>query len=232
MRNRFRLGRQAMLGEYDTKVALGGWYYTATFDDLSEARPDGQPVRHHGSSGFYVLLDRILYKNPTTPDRKVSAFVQAGIGDNQVNRFGAYLGLGITAAGVIGNRSADELGLALAYAHNGSHSMSAQRAQGLPVTNAETAIELTYLIQVNSWLALQPDLQYVITPDTTRTMPTRSPFSCASRSCSRRTDPARCPSRRHAGDSTAPQRLRELEQRGGRFTSRATPTWKSIFVWR
>jgi porin len=57
--------------------------------------------------------------------------------------------------------------LGLAYARNGSHYMSAQRAQGLPVTNAEKTIELTYLIQVNSWLALQPDLQYVMTPNTT-----------------------------------------------------------------
>jgi len=49
--------------------------------------------------------------------------------------------------------------------------MSAQRMQGLSVTNAETAIELTYLIQVNSWLALQPDLQYVIRPNTTTAIP-------------------------------------------------------------
>lgn len=39
--------------------------------------------------------------------------------------------------------------------------------QGLPVTHAEKTIELTYLIPVNSWLALQPDLQYVISPNTT-----------------------------------------------------------------
>ena len=43
--------------------------------------------------------------------------------------------------------------------------------QGLPVTNAEKTIELSYLIQINSWLALQPDLQYVMTPNTTPTIP-------------------------------------------------------------
>jgi porin len=41
----------------------------------------------------------------------------------------------------------------------------------LPVTNAEKTIELTYLIPVNTWLALQPDLQYVITPNTTTAIP-------------------------------------------------------------
>ncbi len=166
-----RLGRQAMLGEYDAKAAIGGWYYTATFNDLSETQPNGQPVQHRGSSGFYVLTDQLLYRNPDQPERKVTGFVQAGLGDYRVDRFGAYLGTGLTAVGVFEGRTADELGLGLAYARNGSHYMSAQRAQELPVTNAEKTIELTYLIQINSWLMLQPDLQYIITPNTTTAIP-------------------------------------------------------------
>ena len=49
--------------------------------------------------------------------------------------------------------------------------LNAQQAQGLPVTSAETAIELTYLAQITSWFALQPDLQHVIAPNTTPTIP-------------------------------------------------------------
>ena len=160
-----------MLGDYDSKVAIGGWYYTATFDDLSETQPNGQPVQHRGSIGFYVLTDQLLYRNPNQPDRKLTGFVQAGYGDYRVDRFRAYLGAGLTAMGVFKSRAADEVGLGLAYARNGSHYMSAQRMQDLPVTNAEKTIELTYLIQVNSWLALQPDLQYVINPNTTTAIP-------------------------------------------------------------
>jgi porin len=168
---RLRIGRQAMLGEYDAKVAIGGWYYSATFNDLSETQPNGRPVEHHGSRGFYVLTDQLLYRNAGQPGRKLTAFAQAGFGDYRVDRLGAYLGTGLTAVGVLDGRPTDELGLALAYARNGSHYMSAQRMQGLSVTNAEKTIELTYLIQVNSWLALQPDLQYVITPNSTTAIP-------------------------------------------------------------
>jgi hypothetical protein len=32
----------------------------------------------------------------------------------------------------------------------------------LPLTAAETVIELSYLAQIASWLAMQPDLRYVI----------------------------------------------------------------------
>jgi porin len=173
---RFRLGRRAMLGGYDDKVALGGWYYTASFDDLSEAQSDGQPIRHRGSGGFYALTDRLLYTNPGRPGEKLTGFVQAGIGDYRVNRFGSYLGVGLTAVGALEGRSTDEIGLSLAYARNGSHYTREQKMQALPVTRAEKAIELTYLIQINSWLALQPDLQYVITPNTMPTTPNALAF--------------------------------------------------------
>jgi len=173
---RLHIGRQAMLGEYKSKVAIGGWYYTATFNDLSETQPNGQPVQHRGSGGLYVLTDQLLYRDPDRPARKLTGFVQAGYGDYRVGRFGAYLGTGLTAAGVFEGRPADELGFGLAYARNGSHFVSSQRMQGLPVASAEKTLELTYLIQLNSWLALQPDLQYVITPNTTPTIPNALAF--------------------------------------------------------
>ena len=75
---RFRLGRQALLGGYDQKTAIGAWYYTASFADLSEKQPDGQPVRHRGSAGFYVLTDQLLYRDPEHSERKLTGFVQAG----------------------------------------------------------------------------------------------------------------------------------------------------------
>jgi porin len=98
---RFRLGRQSMLGEYDQKTAIGGWYYSATFLDLSERQANGQPVRHRGSGGFYVLTDPLLYRDPDQSQRKLTGFVQAGLGDGRVDRFGAYLGTGLTAVGLI-----------------------------------------------------------------------------------------------------------------------------------
>jgi porin len=156
-----------MLGAYDQKIAIGGWYYTATFADLSETQADGQPVRHRGSGGFYVLADQLLYRDPDQPQRKLTGFVQAGLGDYRVDRFGAYLGSGLTVVGLFEGRAADQLGLGLAYARNGSHYLSAQNVQGIPVTAAEKTIELTYLIPVNAWLAVQPDLQWVISPNTT-----------------------------------------------------------------
>jgi porin len=173
---RFRLGRQAMLPPYDDKFAIGGWYYSAAFDDLVTLEPNGQPVRHRGSSGFYVLADRILFKDLDHPEKRLTGFLQGGYGDLRVDRFGSYIGAGLTAVGVIPGRATDELGLALAYARNGSHYMSSQLMQGIPVTGAERTIEITYLMQLTKWLALQPDLQYVMNPSTNPTIPRASAF--------------------------------------------------------
>jgi porin len=170
LNGRFRLGRQAMLPSYDEKVAIGGWYYSAAFEDLVDLESNGQPVRHHGSSGFYALVDRVLFKEPGHPEKRIAGFVQGGYGDNRVDRFGSYIGAGLTAVGIIPKRDTDELGVAFAYARNGSHYMGSQRMQGIPVTNAEKTIEITYLMQLTKWLAVQPDLQYVIHPNTDPTI--------------------------------------------------------------
>jgi porin len=173
---RFLLGRQASLQPYDDKLAIGGWYYSASFDDLVEVESSGQPVRHRGSSGFYALVDRVLFKDPGDPEKKLTGFLQAGYGDFRVNRFGVYVGAGLTAVGMISGRDNDLLGLAVAHARNGSHYMSSQRMQGIPVTSAETAIEITYYMQLTKWLAVQPDLQYVIAPGTNPTIPNAVAF--------------------------------------------------------
>src|SRR5438128_1291691 len=96
----FRIGRNCC-GAYSGKVALGGWYYSAAFDDLTRVRPDGLPARRHGSGGVYALADWTVYQDANDTDRQVSLFGQLGIGDRRVNRFAYYNGGGLTFSGFI-----------------------------------------------------------------------------------------------------------------------------------
>jgi porin len=162
-----RIGRLSDQPAYENKVAVGGWYYTATFNDLSAIGANGAPVRRSGEGGIYATLDRLLYQ---AGDRRVSGFVQIGLANQEIGRFGSYLGAGLVAGGLIGDRPDDQLGIAFAMARNGSHYLAAQQQSGLPVKAAETAIETTYLAQIRPWLALQPDVQYVIHPNTDPTL--------------------------------------------------------------
>ncbi len=165
-RHRSRLGRFARIPAYQTKIAVGAWYYTARFPDLSATEPDGQPVRHRGNGGFYLLDDGVLYQNPEHPRRRVSAFAQLGFADPRMNRFDSYVGAGLVSAGLFPAREKDEVGVAVAMARNGSHYQEAQDLQGTPVKRSEVAVEFTYLLQVAKWIALQPDIQYIIHPNT------------------------------------------------------------------
>ncbi len=164
--SRFRIGRGPAYRPYDGKIAVGGWLYTAMFDDLSEQDPEGNPVRHRGSAGAYVIGDELVYRSTVRSGREIKVFAELGLGDARVNRFGLYAGGGVTVAGLLSALENDELGFAVARARNGSHFVEFHRRQTLPVKEAETTIELSYLFQLGKHLALQPDLQYVVHPGT------------------------------------------------------------------
>jgi porin len=156
---RLRTGRFAELAPYENKLAVGLWHYTATFEDLSAVDAAGNPQLHHGSSGAYVLVDRSLTK-------KTAAFLQLGIGDARIDRFGSYVGLGVHVAGFSRARPDDEIALGLASARNGGHYMDQQFALGNPVTRTENIWELTYVAKLSDAIALQPDVQYIVHPNT------------------------------------------------------------------
>ena len=153
---RFGIGR-GLMRSYTAKLALGAWYYTARFADLSDT------TRHRGSGGAYLIGDLTL--------RSATAFVQLGLGDGRVNQIGGYVGGGVTFPAPFPSRPHDMVGLAMAAARNGSHYERAQMTAGIP-TAGETTVELTYLAQIGSWLSVQPDAQYVIHPSGTRQLRT------------------------------------------------------------
>jgi porin len=166
----FRIGRFSGLSPYDDKVALGGWHYTAKFAALAEVDQDGNPLQKRDSTGAYALVDKVLWEQHGDPKKQVAAFLQVGVAGQQVDRFGSYYGTGLAAAGLIPGRPKDEIGIAVAIGRNGYSYMQSQLQQGIPVNRAETAIEATYLAQINDWLAIQPDIQYVVRPNTDPTV--------------------------------------------------------------
>jgi porin len=160
--------RQFLIGRglprpYVGKVAIGSWYYTARFPDLVDTLANGEPVQRHGSPGAYVIADQTLWRAPRGGPGLLTAYIQVGLGDPRVNQIGSYGGGGFTLTAPFPKRAQDELGLAVAAARNGSHFVRAQSAGSLTAPN-ETALELTYFAQLAAWIAVQPDVQYVINP--------------------------------------------------------------------
>jgi porin len=153
---------QASAGVF-SKLALGGWRYTARFDDLLSKRPDGSPERRRGNQGGYALAESTLRTDAAGAPR-VTAFLRFGIADGSFNAFDQYLGAGIACTGVLPGRPDDRLGLAVASVRNGRRFRDAMSVAGTPVGRRETNIELSYRLIATDWLVLQPDLQYVVSP--------------------------------------------------------------------
>ena len=163
-RRRFLIGR-GHTRLYTAKVAIGGWYYTARFPDLSDTLANGQPVLRRGSRGAYLIVDETVLQGRNNP-RALSAFLQVGIGDRRVNQIGSYTGAGLTFRSPFLSRPEDEIGLGVAAAHVGSHWVRSPESLGL--ADGETAVELTYAAQLSESFALQPDVQYIKNPGATR----------------------------------------------------------------
>jgi porin len=120
-------------------------------------------VQRPGSTGAYVVADQPLWVDPLGGARLLMGFVQLGLGDSRLNRVGKYAGAGLTLSGPLAQRPQDEFGLAIAAAFTGSH-YRRTFAPTLRTGAAETTLELTYAAQVEAWLAVQGDLQYVARP--------------------------------------------------------------------
>ena len=58
----------------------------------------------------------------------------------------------------------EALGLGVTSVQTGAPYRRTQAALGARVGQHETTVELTYRAQVTPWLAVQPDVQYVINP--------------------------------------------------------------------
>jgi porin len=163
---RFQIGR-GVTRPYERKIALGVWHYTATFADLVDTLPDGSAVQHRGSSGVYLIADQSLWRAPAGGPRVLAAFAQLGLGDSRVNRVGGYVGGGLTLTAPLPRRAQDQLGLAAAVALLGSHYKRTFATNS--ALASETTLELTYLAQLSTFLSVQADVQYVVSPGGSRT---------------------------------------------------------------
>ncbi len=165
------VGRLSSLSPDERKLAVGGWHYSASYPDLSDVGPDGQPARRQGSSGFYVIGEGQLLGGAAAGSGRVAGFAEAGFADARTNRFSSHFGAGVVGSGWSPMKDTDQVGLSVTQVRNGSHYARSQSSiQQSGTALAETTFELTYLSHVFKSVAIQPDLQYVIHPNATSSL--------------------------------------------------------------
>jgi porin len=149
------------------KYAMGYWSYSAKVDDLVDVDAGGAPQRR-SSSGWYALAERTLWHWGTG---NLSGFVRYGETDGNSTAIDAYYSLGVRIRGLLPGREDDVFGIAHTRASVGDKFRVSQLAAGISATTAESATEITYRIQVNKWLALQPAIQWYRNPGADSAVP-------------------------------------------------------------
>lgn len=139
---------QARVGHGGT-VQLGYWRYTDRFE-----RIDG--MGRGISAGAYLQYEQVLVDRGAAGALK--GWARIGRAADRVNPIGIYAGGGVTWG-----TDRSRVGLAVAHARLGDPGRTRIAAAG-SAHRAETAIELTFYREAATWIALQPDLQYVRHP--------------------------------------------------------------------
>lgn len=147
-----------------SKLALGYWEYTSRLNDLTAVDRAGNPLRRR-SKGAYLLGEETVYRERQDAQQGLAVFASYAVAQSDVNRIDYSLTAGLRYKGLLPGRDDDVLALGIARAHASAEFRQVLSLEtGAPTASAETAIELTYRVQLRPWFALQPVIQRISRP--------------------------------------------------------------------
>ncbi|MFL6618742.1 MAG: carbohydrate porin [Povalibacter sp.] len=156
-----------LVGEMNYRVAsgvrigTGYWRYTSDFSAIETT--GSTELTRSGNAGAYVLAESpLLLSNEN--DRGMRVFARTGFAEDRINPIHRYYGAGAVYTGLTAQRPEDQLGFAIAVAKLGAPYIEVQQSNGFSATRYEYDFELTYRLDVNEWLTLQSDVQYMRNP--------------------------------------------------------------------
>lgn len=140
----FGLAPEVADGQYN-KTAVGFWRYTTPVADLDPAI-----TSQYADQGMYIIAERTLKEG-------LSGFARFGVVNKDAYQSDWSASVGLNSQGL---RDSDEAGIAVTTSHASTKYQSLNASK-----SSETIVELTYRAQVNSWLAVQPSMQYFMNPN-------------------------------------------------------------------
>lgn len=157
--------------QYDVGVIFDRTHYSAPF--FNAFGPE-----QFGRTAVYAQAQQMVYQPVADKPQGIYLFAQAmaGVsGGKQVANFEAEAGM--IWQGIVASRPDDNLGFAISdvhynnrylnYLYDGVGNVNSRVAQGgteLPDNNM-MMMELHYAVQINPWLNVMPNFQYIIHPD-------------------------------------------------------------------
>ncbi len=134
------------------RLALGTWHIFAPMDSFEGGTRDR-------SSGMYLALDQTLWTRSRHAGNSqgLGAFFQYGQADPVLSCFQQHLAGGMQWTGMVPGRAKDAFGVGATRVRfsDWDHDFD---------EHSEIAWEMFYKLQVNRWLSVKPDFQYIHNP--------------------------------------------------------------------
>uniref|UniRef100_UPI0035CC5978 carbohydrate porin n=1 Tax=uncultured Sphingomonas sp. TaxID=158754 RepID=UPI0035CC5978 len=158
--------------EYDPGLApraraLPGHYKLGFYYDTSRAARKGAAGTLRGRYGVYILADQTIWRDGRA-GRGVAIFGQFTANPSNSAQITRWYAGGFVKTGTFAGRDADTIALGFAYAQVNPRLRFAEAAlvaggyAALPA--GETALELSYALQLRRWFSVRPDVQYILDP--------------------------------------------------------------------
>ncbi len=149
-------------GGRPAKAAVGSLIYTTDLPDFTAVDSVGNPIKRSGTFSLYGFVDWPVTFEADDPSQGLNLFFRMGMADPDVARFQYTLTGGAVYTGIFSGRSKDKLGFGFAGAWN---SDKYKTSQGGNIESHEWVLETNYNMHLAPGLAIQPNLQYFINPD-------------------------------------------------------------------
>lgn len=145
---------------YNGNYIVGFWHHTGDFEKIIPRQVDGEEITETktNSYGIYALLEQDIFREKNTEDQGLKLIGQFGAAPSNRTEISRYYGIGLNYKGLIKGRDGDVTGIGANYA---KISRDYKEIDG---RRQEAIIEIFHKFQLTKWLALQPDLQVVLSP--------------------------------------------------------------------
>lgn len=155
-------------GSTPTSHMLPGHYKLGAYYDSTTVTRQGGGGMVTGRYGLYLLADQMIWRG--THGRGLSIFGQVTANPRNTAPLTRWYAAGFVKTGTFPGRDADTISFGVIQAKVNPnvyalHTEALEQAGSFTaLPTGETAVELSYGIQVKRWLNIRPDVQYIIDP--------------------------------------------------------------------
>lgn len=135
---------------------LGFWHNTV---DAEEITTDLNPKMFSTSYGLYTQFEQMVYKEKDDAEQGLRLIGQFGWAPQDRSEISRYYGMGVNYRGLLPKRENDVTGIGANIAQLSG------RLKNVDGRTREAALEVFHKIQLNNWLAIQPDFQVIFNPN-------------------------------------------------------------------